>query len=230
MSKLKILVLLPLIYMTLFNPSLAMTLDRDYIYNLIETSVKKQISTPDQGQLEIEVSPIDPRITLQPCLSALSANIPENHNGRNVNVKVVCPDETPWQLFVPVRIQTIVPILVARVRMAKGTLLDNTNIEVIFKDSNQIRGTVLTDPSIVIGARTKRNLSQGSAITSRNTCFVCKGQPVNIVAKSASFEIKSFGIALKDGSLGELIPVKNKKSGRVVQGQVNAINQVVINL
>lgn len=230
MSKLKILVLLPLIYMTLFNPSQAMTFDRDYIYNLIKTSVKKQISTPDQGQLEIEVSPIDPRVTLQPCLSALSANIPENHNGRNVNVKVVCPDETPWQLFVPVRIQTIVPILVARVRMTKGTLLDNTNIEVIFKDSNQIRGTVLTDPNIVTGARTKRNLSQGSAITSRNTCFVCKGQPVYIIAKSASFEIKSMGIALKDGSLGDLIPVKNKKSGRVVHGQVNAINQVVINL
>ena len=158
------------------------------------------------------------------------ANIPEKHNSRNVNVKVVCPDEASWQLFIPVKIQTIVPILVTRMRIAKGTLLDNSNIEVIFKDNNQIRGSVLTDPAIVTGARTKRNLSQGSAITDRNTCFVCKGQPVNIIARSVNFEIKSFGIALKDGSLGELIPIKNKESGRIVQGQVNAINQVVINL
>jgi flagella basal body P-ring formation protein FlgA len=89
---------------------------------------------------------------------------------------------------------------------------------------------VLTDPEVVVGARTKRNLSQGSAITNQNTCFVCKGEPVNIIAKSEKFEIKSFGIALNDGSLGEIISVRNRKSGRVVQGQVNAINQVIINL
>jgi flagella basal body P-ring formation protein FlgA len=53
---------------------------------------------------------------------------------------------------------------------------------------------------------------------------------VNIIAKSDSFEIKSFGVALDDGSLGEIISVRNKQSGRIVQGQVSAINQVVINL
>lgn len=230
MSKLKILVKIAVIYFAVLNSSIAMTFDRDYLYNFIKSYVKSNVSIPTHGKLNIEVSPIDPRISLQPCLSPLSANIPEKHNGRNVNVKIVCPDEDSWQLFIPVKIQTIVPILVTRMRISKGTLLDNSNIEVIFKDSSQIRGTVLTDAKIVNGARTKRNLSQGSAITNRNTCFVCKGQPVNIIAKSASFEIKSFGIALKDGSLGDLISVKNKKSGRIVQGRVSAINKVLINL
>ena len=230
MSKLKILVKLSFIYLALLNPSHAMTFDRDYLYNFIESYVEKQINVPAQGKLNIEVSEIDPRISILPCLSPLSANIPEKHNGRNVNVKIVCPDEKPWQIFVPVRIQTIVPILVTRMLIAKGTLLDNTNIEIVFRDSSKVRGAILTDTQLVIGARTKRHLSQGSAITNKNTCFVCKGQPVNIIAKSDNFEIKSTGIALKDGSLGEIISVKNKKSGRIVQGQVNAINQVVINL
>jgi len=230
MSKLKILVKITLIYLAILNPSQAMTFDREYIYNFIESYVENHVSVPTQGKLQIEVSQIDPRITLQPCLSPLSANIPEKHYGRNVNVKIVCSDENSWQLFIPVKIQTIVPVLVTRMRVSKGTLLDSSNIEVIFKDSGQIRGTVLTDPSVVKGARTKRNLSQGRAITNKNTCFVCKGQQVNIIAKSANFEIKSFGIALEDGSLGEVISVENKKSGRSVQGQVNAINQVVINL
>ena len=88
----------------------------------------------------------------------------------------------------------------------------------------------MTDPSLATGVRTKRNLSQGSVITNKNTCFVCKDEPVNIIAKSDSFEIKSFGVALDDGSLGEIISVRNKQSGRIVQGQVSAINQVVINL
>ena len=230
MNKLKILVKLTLIYLAILNPSQAMTFDREYIYNFIKSYVENHVSVPTQGKLQIEVSQIDPRITLQPCLSPLSANIPEKHYGRNVNVKIVCSDEKSWQLFIPVKIQTIVPVLVTKMRINKGTLLDSSNIEVVFKDSGQIRGSVLTDPEIVTGARTKRNLSQGRAITNKNTCFVCKGQQINIIAKSANFEIKSIGIALEDGGLGDVISVKNKKSGRSVQGQVNAINQVVINL
>lgn len=219
-----------LVFMAYSSPTHALTFDREYIYSLIQSYVESQVEVPQHGKINIEVSPIDPRISLQSCESPLTANIPEKHNGRNVNVKIVCPDEKSWQLYIPVRIQTIVPILVASMRLDKGALLDQANTEVIFKDNSQIRGSVITDAEIIIGARTKRNLSQGSAITNKNTCFVCKGEPVNIIAQSASFEIKSTGISLSDGSLGEVISVRNKKSGRIVQGQVNAINQVVINL
>ena len=230
MSKLKILLKITLMYLVILHPSSAMTFDREYLYNFIKTHVEANISVPTEGKLNVEVSEIDPRISLQPCLSPLTANIHEKHNGRNVNVKIVCPDEKSWQLYIPVKIQTIVPVLVTSIRVNKGTLLDNSNVEIIFKDSSQIRGSILTDPALVTGARTKRNLSQGSIISNNNTCFVCKGEPVNIVAKSVNFEIKSSGIALNDGSLGEVISVRNIKSGRIVQGQVNAINQVVINL
>ena len=230
MSKLKILVKTFIINLVLLSTSQAMVFDRDYLNNFIKSYVEKHIAVPAQGKLLIEVSPIDPRISLQACLSPITANIPEKHNGRNVNVKIVCADAKPWHLFVPVKIQTIVPVLVTRIRVTKGTLLDDSNMEVVFKDRAKIRGVILTDTDIVSGARTKRNLSQGSAITNKNTCFVCKGQPVSIIARSAGFEIKSFGIALRDGSLGDTISVKNDKSGRVIRGQVSAINQVVINL
>lgn len=230
MNKLKILVKVTLIYLAFISACDAMVFDREYLTNFIKSHVEKHMQVPEQGKLLIEVSQIDPRIALQACLSPLTANIPEKHNGRNVNVKIVCADTKPWHLFIPVKIQTIVPILVTKTRITKGTILDNSNMEVIFKDSAKIRGVILSEPKIVIGARTKRNLSKGSAITSRNTCFVCKGQPVNIIAKSAGFEIKSSGVALRDGSLGDVISVKNTKSGRTIRGQVNAINQVVINL
>jgi flagella basal body P-ring formation protein FlgA len=230
MSKLKILVKISLAYLVITNTCSAMVFDRDYLNKFIKAYVKEHVAVPSQGKLLVEVSKIDPRISLQACLSSLTANIPEKHNGRNVNVKIVCADDKPWHLYVPVKIQTIVPTLVTSMRITKGTLLDNSNMEVVFKDSAQIRGTILSEPKAVIGARSKRNLSKGSAITNKNTCFVCKGQPVTIIAKSVGFEIKSVGTALRDGSLGEVISVKNDKSGRIIRGQVSAINQVVINL
>lgn len=230
MSPFKILAAIPFIYFAIVSTSSAMTFDREYLYNFIKKHVESHVTIPAQGKLNVEVSEIDPRISLQSCLLPLTANIPENHNGRNVNVKIVCDDEDSWYLYIPVRIQTIVPVLVTRMRVNKGTLLNQSNMEVIFKDSNQIRGTVMTDAKLVTGARIKRNLSKGSIITNKNTCFVCKDAPVNIIAKSESFEIKSSGVALNDGSLGEVIAVRNKQSGRIVQGQVSAINQVIINL
>lgn len=230
MSKLKTLFTITFIYILGISYCKAMVIDRAYLTNFIKNYIEKNITIPANAKRLIEVSSIDPRISLQPCFSPLIANIPEKHNGRNVNVKVICPDKKTWYLFVPVRIEIIVPILVAKVRMTKGTLLNMSNMEVVFKSNAQIRGTVLTDATVVTGARTKRNLSKGSAITNKNVCFVCKGQSVNIMARSSNFEIRSSGVALQDGSLGEIISVKNEKSGRIVRGQVNAINEVVINL
>lgn len=230
MSKLKILLQITLFYfVSAFNAE-ALTFDREYLYNFIKTEIKNKLQSSSDENLLIEVSTIDPRISLQPCLTPLTANIPEKHNSRNVNIKIVCADEASWQIFVPVKIQTIVPVLVASTRIVKGTLLDDTTFEVVMRDSALIRGNVLQDSKTVTGVRAKRNLAKGAIITSKNVCFVCKGQPVTITAKSSGLIIKSSGIALRDGSLGDLITVRNEKSGRIIRAQVNAINGVIINL
>lgn len=230
MNKLNILLLFALFHFVMITDVFATTFDREYLYHFIKTQVEEQLAQPAQGKLLIEVSKIDPRITLQPCLTPLLANIPQKHNSRNVNVKIVCNDKDRWQIFVPVKIQTIVPVLVTNMRIIKGTLLDETSFETVYRDSALIRGEVIVNPTSAIGVRAKRNLSKGTIITSKNICFVCKNQPVTITAKSSQFEIKSSGIALRDGSLGDIISVKNEKSGRIIRAQVSAINQVVINL
>jgi flagella basal body P-ring formation protein FlgA len=230
MSKLKILVQFTLVYVGILSPSIATTFDRDYLQNFVKTALENSITAPEQGKLIVEVSKLDPRISFKPCLTSLTANIPEKHNGRNVNVKIVCADDNPWQIFIPARIQIITPILVARSRLAKGSIVDESTIEIVYRDSAQIRSGSLNDVNIVKGARLKRNVSKGAAITNSNICFVCKGQQVTLIAQSDSFQIKTTGTSLKDGRLGEQISVKNNKSGRIVYGQVSAINQVLINL
>lgn len=230
MSKLKILLAIVLIHFSGLSTALATTFDRGYLENFVKSAVEKNIIVPEQGKVVIEVATIDPRISLKPCFSSLSANIPEKHNGRNVNVKIVCADEAPWYIFVPVRIQTVVPVLVARERIAKGSLLEQSNVEVTFVDINQIKTERIKNHDSVIGVRTKRNLSKGTAITNKNVCFVCKGDHVTVIAQSALFQIKTYATALKDGGIGEQIPIKNNKSGRIVHGQVSAIKQVIINL
>jgi flagella basal body P-ring formation protein FlgA len=230
MSKLKIFIIISLISTSLSNLAFGQTMNRTQIQNFVEQFIKNNIPLPTQGEMTVSVSSLDPRIIIKPCLSALVANIPENHNGRNVNVKINCNDPTPWYLFIPAKIHIVVPVVVAKSIISKGSRVDESNVTIEYRDKRRIRGEIIDNTDFVIGTRAKRKLSTGAILTKKNICFVCEGSHVTIIAKSDVLMIKTAGIALKDGGIGEQIRVKNESSGRTVTGRVSAINKVVINL
>ncbi|MFT5297117.1 MAG: flagella basal body P-ring formation protein FlgA [Colwellia sp.] len=230
MSKLKIFIVISVISVSLSDLAFGQTMNREQLQDFVGQFLENNISLPTQGKMTVYVSSIDPRIIIKPCLSSLVANIPQNHNGRNVNVKINCNDPTPWYLFIPARIQMVVPVVVAKSIINKGSRVDESNVIIEYRETRRIRGETLDDITIVTGTRAKRKLSAGAILTKKNICFVCKGSHVTIIAKSDNLMIKTAGIALKDGGIGEQIRVKNESSGRTVTGRVSAINKVVINL
>ena len=105
MSKLKIFIVISLISLSLSDLAFGQTMNREQIQDFVVKFIENNIPLPEQGKMTVSVSSIDPRIIIKPCLSSLLANIPQNHNGRNVNVKINCNDPTPWYLFIPAKIQ-----------------------------------------------------------------------------------------------------------------------------
>lgn len=206
------------------------TFDSAYIENFAKKYIENHITIQAGTKTEILVARIDARIKIKPCDLPLTANIPQNNIRRNVNVKISCNDSTPWQMYLPAKIITSLPVLVANETITKGILLDSSNIEIQYLQKNKIRGERLTDAKPVYGAKAKRRITKGGAITSKNICLVCKGDSVTIVAQSKTFTIKTAGIALSDGAQGQQIKVKNKQSGKTITAQVETVNKVVINL
>lgn len=210
--------------------SLGNTTERDNLVNFVQTFVQNNIELPRDGKIEISVADIDPRINIKPCESKLKGNIPENHNGRNINVKIYCEDESPWQLFIPVRVNQTIPVLVTTHVLAKGTVIDQSNTTIDYINVNSVRRESVDDVKAVSGGRLKRRLSKGAVVSPKNICLVCEGESVTIIAQSDSFVIKTAGIAISDGSIGEEVQIKNSKSGRTINARVEAVNKVVINL
>ena len=208
----------------------SMTFDRSYIENFAKQYVEKHVTAPPNGKMEVIVSAIDPRVQIKPCESPLQANIPENHNRRNVNIKISCVDSKPWYIYLPAKIINTIPVVVAKENISKGSLLDDANLEIAYHEQNKIRGEWQDNTDNLIGGRAKRSISKGTLITKRNICIVCKGDSVTIVARSDSLSIKTSGIALKDGNIGDQIRVKNKRSGKTISARISAINQVTIDL
>lgn len=204
--------------------------DHDYLENFAKQQLESSFTTSKDKQVTVQVSPIDPRIVIKPCASGLTANIPENHNGRNVNIKISCEDSTPWSIYLPSRIKIMAPVVVALSAIDKGSMLTLDNIGIKYVDEKRIRGEKLTSLETLIGAKSRRTLSIGSAITRRNICIVCKGDNVTIEAQSTSFSIKTAGVSLTNGHLGDKVKVKNERSGKLVSAHVSGLNRVKINL
>ena len=195
-----------------------------------KTYLEENLSAPPQGKMIIKVARIDPRIAIKPCQNALMANIPEKEQLRNINVKISCPDATPWKMYLSAKVALTYPVLVAKSTIAKGSTLTEFNTEIQYIAANKIRGEKLSSHTSVLGAKSQRRIAQGRPINKKHICTVCKGDSVTIIAKSANFSIKTHGIALSSGNVNEQIRVKNTRSGKVITPQVWAINQVIINL
>lgn len=230
MSKLKIFITFSILQLVWLTPANAETISHEQIKAFAKQYVENNLPAPAQGKRIVIPADLDPRITIKPCSEPLQANIPENYRTRNVNVKIFCSSSNPWYIYLPVRVSTEIPVLVAKSKIAKGTVLDEDNVDVVLKPLHQTRGEIIDDASSVYGAKSKRSLIQGAVITKKMFCVVCKGDTVTIMAKSDSLMIKTQGVAQTSGVIGQQIRVKNKRSGRSITARVNTINQVAINL
>lgn len=234
MKKMTFLTIIEILLFYILFPSNA--LGKSFTTSDIEKLAKQYVEQQylsienDEQKISISQPKLDPRIHISDCDSSLSINILENHNSRNINVKISCELPNTWQIYLPMKINIMQPVLVAAGNLNKGTILDASNTKINFIDSYKIRGAILTNSTKIIGAKLKRNIQKNSAIYTSNICVICKGDPVSIIANSNTFQIKTNGTALANGTVGEQIRIKNNRSGKIVTAQVKTTNKVVINL
>jgi len=220
-----------LFFLTLFSAaSSATTWDSAYIQTFVKKSLESMIPAPSGGRITFRVTDIDPRIIIKPCQVPIKANIPENTDRRNINVKITCEDSTPWYLYIPAKIERSFAVVVTTSTIEKGEMLTRKNIAIDFIPTNKIRGERLSDMAILLGSKAEKRISANNTVTKSSICLVCKGDVVTIIAKNNSFLIKTKGTALSSGNLHEQIKVKNSRSGRIITPTISAVNQVVINL
>jgi len=212
------------------NLSPASSFDATFLETLAKKYLEGKVSPPKGGKVSISVAKLDPRIVINPCHQALTANIPEKYNGRNVNVEISCSTPTPWRIYIPAKIEQTFAVLVASSTIEKGMMLTDENVAIEYLPTNKVRGKKLAEKDSVLGSKATKRIGKGRAIASKHVCLVCKGDAVTIIAKSDNFMIKTRGTAISSGNLNQQIRVKNTRSGKIIRPKVSAINQVTINL
>ncbi len=201
----------------------------DYLQEQAQAFVLDQLDIPLDAQADVKAGTIDERLPLTRCEDALTISLPARMEiRRNTTVYLKCEGEKSWDLYLPIRVSIQKPYVTVAVPVAKGDILSEPMLTLAYQDQTLIRGDYLTDPTALIGVRSKRELKPGQPIRLTQVCVVCKGDQVTLSAENSSMQIKTMARALQDGSFGDMIRLVNTRSGRTVQGQVSAVGSVVV--
>ncbi len=195
-----------------------------------EQFVLSQLDPNSNKTIDVIAMPIDKRVQIPICTSTLTfSSSPEALSQSNVTVKAQC-SENDWYIFMVVKATETQPVVVISSAVSPGSLVTVDNVHVVNMNKKRLRRSTFSDIKDVLGARIKRRVSAGRPVDPNNLCYVCKGDSVTISAGTPNMRVKTNGVALEDGRMGETIQVKNRRSNKKIHARVFRTGQVEISI
>ncbi len=194
-----------------------------------------------QGK-QVQVTPVDPRITVQNCQQNLQFEQPFPNQPA---IRVRCAQPV-WQLFVNLNTgQAMAPanrasaaapalykVLVSKELLKRGTLITPDMFSTAEMPAAGMENQIISDTKLVKNMQLVRDLTPNTPLRSydvKTAVLVKRGQEVQVTAgEGQGFSITMRAEALQDGGLGEQIRLKNVDSGRSLSGVITGPNAVKV--
>jgi flagella basal body P-ring formation protein FlgA len=189
---------------------------------------------PGAAETQITVQPIDSRLRLAQCGSALSAQLPPGSNlTARATVAVTCAGPTHWSVYVPVTVESRISVLVLRHAVARDTRLSAEDVTLETRRTAGTATAYLASVGELTGRTVRRPLPIGTALTVEMFAadtVIHRGQQVTLVAGATGIEIRAIGRALTDAPAGARVQVQNLSSMTVVEGVAESADVVRVAL
>ncbi|MGD8784112.1 MAG: flagellar basal body P-ring formation chaperone FlgA [Thioalkalispiraceae bacterium] len=187
----------------------------------------------DDYKLNLKFGNLDDRLRLDKCQQPLRAFLPSNRAPLGaVSLGIRCTQPV-WKIHLPVKVRAYTNVLVASRPIVKNSIIKRQDLQFVHQDISRYYAGVFTNPKDLVGMVAKRSIRHDAVITGRMVepkRLVKRGDMVTIIAKTGSLQIRTKGEALSDGHQGQVIQVKNHRSGRQVSAEVIAQSTVRVKL
>lgn len=218
---------------TSFCANAAISLDE--LKAQVHDYVAQQLDASPSTKWLVEVRGLDPRIKLTDCPTGIEFRLTgkQQHIERRNTIQASCilhDKKSLWSIYIPTQVKRMEPAVMTTGHIAAGEVISEEDIKLEFIDTFSLRGQHYAELAQVVGSKTKQPLRPQQLIKSRNLCQVCKGEAVIIEAVGSGLSIKTSGTALEDGTVGQSIRVKNKRSGRKISAAVVTTGRVQIKI
>lgn len=202
------------------------------IQSVAEKYALEQLSEGSLQQVSAEASALDTRLRLKKCSEALQTfgNGGDMRSSR-LTVGVRCTGESPWTLYVPVTVNALVPVVYTSKPLLRGEVVESANLEIRQEPLDRSPRNALQSLEQVIGMEVARAMPANTPLSLsnlRSPKLIRQGQEVIILAEGSGLAVRMAGNALKNGGKGEVIPVKNSSSGRVLEGRIVSESTVLV--
>lgn len=177
---------------------------------------------------------LDPRLKLAVCNTPLEVARTSNRKslGR-LTLKISCFDQKNWSLHVPLELKAYENVVIASQPILRGQILTAGNVTEEEREVTRLSKGYFAEAKLTLGSIAKRSIATNRVIQPQflsSPKLVNKGERITIKAVGLGLSIKATGVALTEGSLGDIIQVRNSKTERIVEGRISAPGQVIINL
>ncbi len=181
---------------------------------------------------QIQIKPLDPRLRLPKCGTALEAFFPSGAKAfGNTSVGVRCPGSRPWTVYQSANVRVYQPVLVASRSLPKGTVLSPADLKAERRDLTTLAGGYETVSDNLLGKQLRQALPAGTVVSPQAVKalpLIRQGETVTLLIRQGGMEVRSSGVALSDAESGQRLRVRNETSKRVVEGTATASRQVEV--
>ena len=148
-----------------------------------------------------------------------------------VRAAMYCDGETQKTIAVTVDTRLHMEVLVAKRHIRRHEILGEEMVELAIRDVTAVKGGYFTSFDGFSNNRTRRPVGLGAVLSAdhvEQVPAIFRGDEVELVVESSGIWVSVRGVAIQDGSIGNRIRVRNRDSGRIVQGTV--LNEGTVNL
>lgn len=206
----------------------------DGVRAIAEKFVIAQLGTPGPDvALHATAGRLDSRLRLPACSQAPTAALPPAARlAAQMTIGVSCA-QPRWSVYVPVSVETELPVLVLKQAAARNSKLTLADVEIRRMRVPGLADTYIRDPAQLTDRHLKTAAAPGTALDVEllvPDILVKRGQRVTLVVQVAGLEVRAQGEAVADATANGRVRVLNLESRRIVEGQVESRDRVRVSL
>jgi flagella basal body P-ring formation protein FlgA len=151
----------------------------------------------------------------------------------NTTIGVRCNGDNPWTIYVPTYVKAMHKVVITTRPILRRSTISKDDIRLEERDITASTDTYIDNPEDALGMLAKRDLAGSMVLTANMLAaplLVHRGQQVVILAEGPGLEVRMGGIALMDGTEGQIIRAKNKLSKKMVEGRVIQPGIIKVNM
>jgi len=190
-----------------------------------EKYVREQMPEGSSGII-VSAGELDPRLRLAQCAEPLrAAQVSGSRMQARMPIGVSCRRGAQWTIYVPVVVESEIPVLVLRTPVVRGARINAGDVAV---ETRRVAGFpvgYVADTRALERHTAARPMPAGTVLTADTLTadfIVHSGEQVTLLASAGGIEVQATGKALADGHEGSRIRVQNLNSLKIVEGVVDS--------